>query len=412
VILLVTESRPFLGWRIVGVAFMAQLLSVGLSFAAFGVFVVPLSEEFGASRAELGVGLAIVFLVMGLMGPQIGHWLDRGLARTLMMTGSVLAGAGLMVVSRATELWQLGLIFCGVVGAGAALLGATPSMALVANWFVRRRGLAMGLTVAGATVATIVVPPLAAHLIDAAGWRNALLILGGGSLVIGFPIFATQVIARPELVGQAPDGDPVDESAAAVEAPAPVETRALVRDPRLWMLAVGFGLIFTSPILMTSSVIPFGEDLGFSRLDAAWFFTAMGPFSLLGKVVFGAVADRLPPRIGIWIVVIGNVGVWLLLYTSPGYSLFLVVGAVYGLAIGAVGPLNGLVIARCFGRDAFGRASGLGGLAGLPLIACAPIVAGLIYDTTGSYQPVFLLQAGLLLAGGILLSFVRIPRSG
>ena len=132
-----SRPRPFLGWRIVGVAFLAQLLSIGLTFAAFGVFVVPLSEEFGASRAELGVGLAVVFLVMGAMGPPIGHWLDRGLVRTLMVTGSILAGLGLMALSRATTLWQLGLIFCGMVGVGSALFGTTPSMSLVTNWFVR-----------------------------------------------------------------------------------------------------------------------------------------------------------------------------------------------------------------------------------------------------------------------------------
>jgi MFS family permease len=409
---LLSATRPFLGWRIVGVAFTAQLLFTGLSFSAFGVFVVPLGEEFGATRAELGVGLAVVFLVMGAMGPLIGHWLDRGLVRTLMVTGSLLACTGLMALSRATTLWQLGLIFCGMVGVGSALFGATPSMSLVANWFVRRRGFAMGVAVAGATVATLAVPPLAAYLIDAVGWRSALAILGGGSLLIGLPVFATQAVARPELVGQAPDGDPVSESPAAAAAPAEIETRALVRDPRLWTLAVGFSLIFTSPILITTALVPFGEDLGFTRLDAAWFFTAMGPFSLIGKIAFGAVADRMALRIAMWVVVLGNCLVWLLLYTDPDYTLFLAIGALYGLAIGAVGPLNGLVMARCFGREAFGRASGLGGLAGLPLIALAPIVAGHLYDTTGSYHVVFMLQSGLLLLGGILVTFVRIPRAG
>lgn len=409
---LLSEPRPFLGWRIVVVAFTAQLLSVGLSFGAFGVFVVPVSEEFDATRAELGVGLAIIFLVMGLMGPLIGHWLDRGLARTLMLTGVVLAGVGLMVLSRATALWQLGLIFCGMVGVGTALFGPTPSMALIANWFVRRRGLAMGLAVAGATVATLAVPPLSAHLIDAVGWRDALLIMGGGSILLGLPIFATQAVARPELVGQAPDGDPVETTDGAAAEENAVETGALVRDLRLWLLAVGFALVFTSPILMTSALVPFGEDLGFSRLDAAFFFTAMGPFSLLGKVAFGAVADRIALRLATWVVVLGNFAVWMSLYTDPSYGLFLAIGALYGLAIGAVGPLHGVTLARCFGREAFGRANGIGGLAGLPLIACAPIVAGFLYDSTGSYHSVFLLQGGLLLLGGFLVSFVRIPRAG
>lgn len=333
-----------------------------------------------------------------------------------MVTGSAIAGVGLILLSRATELWQLAIAFCGIVAVGAALFGLGPSQALVANWFVRRRGLALGFAVAGATVASLVAPPLAAYLIDTVGWRAALAWFGAGTLAIGMPAFSLLVIARPELVGQAPDGDaPEAESlphGAALPAPAPVETGELVRDRRLWLLAVGFALVFTSPIVMVLVLVPFAEDLGYSRQNAAYFFSAAAPFSLLGKIAFGALADRLSARFAIWLVVLGNVFAWLLLTSDPSYPLLLATGAVYGLAIGAAGPLYGVVIGLCFGRLAFGRASGIGGLAGLPIIAGAPALSGFLYDTTGSYQAVFMVQMALLLVGGGLLSLVRIPRAG
>ena len=411
-------ARPFLGWRNVGAAFTSQLLANGVTFAAFGVFVVPLSEEFDTPRGRLGLALSAAFLVMGGMGPLVGRWLDRGLTRLLMVTGCAIAGVGLMLMSRATELWQLAFTFCGVIAIGGALFGMGPSQALVANWFVRRRGLALGFAVAGATVASLIMPPLAAYLIDTVGWRGALVWFGAGTLAIGLPVFSLFVVARPELVGQKPDGDEPDAAAeagspgdpAARAVSAPPETGDLVRDPRLWLLAVGFGLVFTSPIVLVLVLVPFAEDLGYSRQNAAYFFSAAAPLSLVGKIVFGAVADRVAARAAIWMVVVGNVIAWGLLFTDPSYPMLLAIGALYGAAIGAAGPLNGVVIGRCFGRLAFGRASGIGGLAALPIIAGAPALAGFLYDTTGSYHSVFAAQMALLIVGGVLLSLVRIPK--
>jgi predicted MFS family arabinose efflux permease len=393
----------------VGAAFTAQLISTGCTFSVFGVFVVPLSLAFGVSEGRFGLGLSLTFLVMGAMGPLVGRWIDRGLARPLLLAGVSITGAGLLALSRATELWQLAVMFCGVVGIGAACFGPTPSTGLVASWFVRRRGLALGIVVAGATVSSWLVPPLAAYGIDTVGWRSTVVYLAVGALVIGLPVFWFCVVGRPEDVGQYPDGDAPDPGLPAALPAAPVETGALMRDVRLWLLAVGFALVFTSPIVILLVLVPFGEQLGFSRQNATFFFSAMAPFSLLGKLVFGIVADRVRAVVAIWIVVLGGVAVWALLYSDPGYPLFLATGALYGLAIGASGPLHGVMIGRCFGREAFGRASGIGGLAGLPIIASAPAIAGMIRDATGSYHAVFVLQVVLVLVGGVLLTLIRIP---
>jgi MFS family permease len=415
---IVSAPRPFYGWRVVSAAFTAQLLSTGVTFAAFGVFVIPLSQAFETTRGTLSFGLSIAFLAMGAMGPLVGRWLDRGHARVMMISGTLIAAAGLFGLSRATELWQMALLFCGVITIGAAIFGSTPSMALVASWFVRRRGLALGFTVAGATVASFVTPPLAAYLIDHVGWRGTFVYFGVAVLVIGLPVFGSFVIARPESIGQRPDGDPppaADADALGSDAVAPtalpeIDTAELIRDSRLWLLSVGFGLVFTSPIVMILSLVPFAEDLGIARQNAAYFFSAAAPFSLLGKIVFGALADRIPPHPAIWLVVAGNVLVWSLLYTDPGYAMLLGIGALNGLAIGAIGPLHGVVVGRCFGRVAFGRAIGIGGLAALPLIAFAPALSGYLYDSTGSYHTVFGVEAAALLLGGLILSFVRIPK--
>lgn len=403
----------FFGWRALGAAFTGQFIATGVTFAAFGVFVIPLSAEFETPRGRLNLAFSIAFLAMGLSGPLIGRWLDRGLARTLMLVGVTMSGLGLIGMSRASSLLQLGVWFCGMVAMGAALFGMMPTMAIAANWFQRRRGLALGITVAGATVASFIAPPAAAWLIEQVGWRGALLWFGVAALALGLPVFYFFAIGRPEMVGQQPDGG--TSSPDALEAPnataPPLETAALVRDPRLWLLSVGFALVFTSPIVMMLSLIPFAEDLGFSRQNAAFFFSAAAPLSILSKIVFGGLSDRMAPRLAIWIVVIVNAACWVLLSLDPSYPFFLAIAALYGIGIGASGPLHGVVIARCFGPLAFGRATGIGGLAGLPLIAGAPAVSGMLFDATGNYDTVFMVQAVLLLLGGVLLTIPRIPRS-
>ncbi|HIF92242.1 MAG: MFS transporter [Myxococcales bacterium] len=408
----------FIGWRMVGVGFLSNFLASGVTLAAFGNFVDPVSESFGVTRSTTSQGMAIVFVVTGLMGPLAGALLDRGWARPMMATGSLLAGVGLILLSRATELWQAAVLFCGVVGLGASLFGFLPAMALVSHWFVRQRGLAIGISAAGLTIAAGLAPAGAEFLIGQYGWRSAMMALGVFTILIGFPTFAGFVVGRPERVGQWPDGDsaPVDEVAegtqsADSEAQTRVlETRELVADRRLWLLSLGFGLILASPLVLTPIVVPYGTDLGLSELQASAFFLAMMPFSLLGKVVLGKWADMAPIKPAMAVVVLGNAVVWLILTIDPGYTLFLLTGAIYGLGIGGVAPLQGVTIGRCFGRENFGRAAGLGGLLSIVIIASAMVAFQTLYASTGSYQLGFLVQTALIFIGGALIFVVKIPK--
>ena len=172
------STRGFLGWRIVGVGFVANFLSGAITLSTFGNFVDPVSMDFGVPRASVGLGMSIAFLVMGMLGPFAGAWLDRGWARSMMAGGSLIAGTGLILLSQATTLRQAAILFCGVVGIGAALFGIMPSMALTSNWFIKRRGLAIGIAVAGATIASYVAPATAQYFIDVYGWRTAVMVFG------------------------------------------------------------------------------------------------------------------------------------------------------------------------------------------------------------------------------------------
>ena len=428
-------ARSFLGPRMVALAALANFLSSSVTFSAFGNFIGPVSEAFDVPRSKIGLGAAFTVLALGVAAPLVGRWLDRGRARRMMAAGAAVTGIGLILVSRAELLWQATAAFIGLVCLGAAFFGAVPSMALTTNWYARRRGLALGLTVAGSTLATYLAPASAQALIDAYGWRTATAAFGVSTLLVAVPLFALFVVGRPEEIGQRPDDDPAvvtDEGAGTGESGRPVviegesvagrseaaaepglegmrETGELARDPRLWLLAIGFGLVMTSPVVLMGVLVQFGRDLGFSAQQANVFLLAMLPFSLLGKVVIGGLADVAPLKPSIVMIVLVNMVVWLIFFFEPSYPVFLATGALYGIGIGGASPVHGVATARCFGRANFGRANGIGAMAAIPLLAGASVLSHLLEGATGSYATGFLVQIGLLLTGGLLLAFVRFP---
>jgi MFS family permease len=404
--------RGFLGWQIVLVAFTAQLVASGVTLSAVGNFVIPISEEFGVSKSVIGIAPAIAILVIGILGPLLGRFLDRGWTRRLMMTGSALTGGGLILLSQATSVWHLGLVYGGLVCTGGALFGALPVMTLIANWFVKRRGLMLGVAYVGATLASGVGPYFAQSVIDADGWRTAVRYLGLFTWIATLPIFAAFVVSRPEDVGQLPDGDKPTTSEGNV---GPVElggaktAQELARDPLLWLISVGFGLVMTSPVVILGLLIPFGMSLGFTGMEANYFLYAMVPFSIFGKIFIGGLADVAPLKPSIALIVVANIAVWAILYSDPSYPVFVAAGALYGIGIGGAAPVHGVVVGRCFGRANFGTAGGLGGLASIPLMVFAQILSQVLEARTGSYHVSFIVQGGLLLLAGLILGFVRIP---
>jgi MFS family permease len=392
------SAQHFLGWRMVFAGFVAQLVYSSMSVSAFGVFVTPLEQEFDTSRATLSTAFGVSLLAMGVFSPVLGRWIDRGSLRAIMLGGVALAGSGTLLLSQSTALWQLGLVYCTFVAFGTALYGPLPSMALVANWFVRRRGIA---------------PALAALLIDHYGWRQALLAFGVGSLALAAPVFAFAIVSRPAEVGQRPDGDsaPPGGTSQASAVGHAYATSELLRSRNFLALALGTALLFTSPIVAMLHLVPFAEGLGISRQDAAFVFTPMAACSLLGKLAFGAVSDRVDARHALFLAVVVLVAGWLLLLAGPDYPQLLFAGALLGLGIGAVVPLHGVLIGLCFRGEAFGQVMGLGGLLTLPIIAGANPLAGWLYDATGSYQVGFGLEVGCLIAAGLSFSALRIGTS-
>lgn len=403
-------DAPFRGWSVVAAAFAGQMIFSSGTFALYGLLVIPLTQTFDVSRGAVSLGQALGMLMMGIMGPLIGHMVDAGYTRRMMLFGAVLMPVGLLLVSRATAFWQVLVCFPLIVSVGGSMFGPIPTMTLVSNWFIRRRGFALGIIAAGATTASFIVPPLFAWLMKRYDWRTAVASIAVGGFVIVAPILWAYVIARPEDVGQLPDGEAVSDGEtppdSAVVSP---EARELMRDPNLWVQGLAFAFLFASPVVLSLHLVPFAVDLGVSFMRASYLLAVSSVFSLIGKLVFIGFADRVDPRRAVWAITGGLVLPFLLLLSGPSYTLLLITAGVFGLAVGTVIPVHGLIVGACFGRGGFGRVMGIGGLMGLPIIASAGVLAGVIYDRTGSYTMSFQLQIVLLVLSATIMLFLRIP---
>ncbi len=419
----------FHGWRIVGVSALAQAVSVGSTFYAYGVFVKPLVAEFGASRLAVTLGLTSMMVVQGAIAPFLGRALDRLSPRAIMIAGVVVQAAGLALLSQTSTFWQVGALFVLAIGIGSYLFSPLATSTLVARWFVRRRGQALGITSLGAAAGGVLFPPLVTALIDAFAWRGAAGVLGAGLLLLIVP-FALFVKRQPEDVGEAPDGDPVaipqsiasPASSATARAPSPAPaqtpgepssprtTRDLVRDRNFWSITVAVGLAYCPTSVLLAHLVPFATDIGLSPGRAAIVMSGLSLGSVTGRLVFGWLADQIDKRVVVWIMFAWLALAWSRLLGQPSFAELLAAAIGVGVAIGGILPLWGALTGAAYGRTAFGSAMGLMNLLMLPFSVAGAPAAAHLFDRTGSYELAFTSFLACFALGAVAIAFLRLPK--
>ncbi|HEV8457657.1 MAG TPA: MFS transporter, partial [Methylomirabilota bacterium] len=217
-------TRPlFYGWVVVGGAFLVLFTAYGAQYS-FGVFFSALLEEFGWSRASLSGAFSLYAFGYGVFALVAGRLTDRWGPRVVIALGGVFLGAGLIGMSRTSELWHP-YVFYGIVAAVGMSTAYVPCNATVAKWFTRRRGLAVGIATAGGSLGTFALPPLAHLLVSRAGWRWAYVVFGAG-ILLSLNLIALFMRRDPESIGLFPDGDSAADHAA----------RAAIRGERTWTM--------------------------------------------------------------------------------------------------------------------------------------------------------------------------------
>jgi len=387
------------GWLVVGSVAATNFVVMGPSIGTIGIFFTPLIKQFGWSREQVSMMATAFLFAMGVVNPLVGWLLDRIPARIPMSIGAAAAGAAFLLASRVNSLGAL--IACyALIGLGVGASTITPGLIVAANWFSGQRGLAIGITIAGAGLGGCVLPPLVSHLIALYGWRATMVCIGVPMFVLALPLILLIIRTRPEGAGS-------EEQAAAASG---LELGAALRALPFWLLVamqLGFTVAFAGAYF---HMVPFLIGTGYSAQTAAFIFGAQAAVSLPGYLVLGTLADRFGAKpVLAGALVVQAVSMMLLLaiaghYFTTGLTVIFVV--TYGLTVGSGTALGAVLLAEALGLRSYGALSGIIGLIATVGSAVGPVIAGHIYDTTASYSAAFELCAALMLAAAVFASLV------
>ncbi len=401
--------RFFYGWRVVGAVLVGQSFAVGLTTYIFGLFQVPLAEEFGVSRSVLSLALIGQMLLVAICSPFVGRALDQHPIRLIMVAGAIAMGSSYIAIGLTPWLPAIGLLF--MVGTAAGMLGMGPLTAakLVAAWFNRMRGRALGISAIGTSLGGAVAPPLIAAAIVAWGWRGAIMAAGATMLVVMLPIIWRIIHNRPEALGLHPDGAAEPPPPAAIPDGGWTFLR-LARDRNFWVIGLSLGLLMGMVGSIIPNMPPIAAEFGVSTQRAALLISLLSLAGIAGKVGFGAIADLVDKRLLLWVTVVMLGSFLLLMMQSPGFVGLAFGGVVLGFSLGGLLPLWGALLADCYGSENFGQVMGLQS----PLLM-PPSFAGILFvpwcfDSTGSYQLAFTVYIKLSIAVAVLLLLLRLPR--
>jgi MFS family permease len=401
-------TTPFQGWRVIGAGFFNAMLMVGATAYSFGLFVLPLQAEFGLSREQANLGLVLLIIGFAVWAPIIGRLIDRRSARTIGIIGAALFAAGFAAIALAGAPWTMALALAGPVALGSTAAGAFAANTLAARWFVAKRGRALGIVSVATSAGGFVVVPVMARLVEALGWRDAVLVAGLGiGTMVGLATWAF-IRDRPADVGQFPDGA---DAAPAVDTPDDRRWTVgeMLKARNFWLVGIGAGLLLGSDQALLVSLVPYGVGRGFSVTEAANLIAVLTGSAVIGKLVIGWLADRIDKRALFGFTCLCNIAFLLLLRSEPSYGALVAAASVIGLAIGGVYPAWTTLTAQCFGRVSFGQAYGLMNLVTMPFVLASITLAGRSFDATGSYDLAFAIFLGSAALAAVLVALVRSP---
>jgi MFS family permease len=385
---------------IVGYTLITQAIALGVMFYSFALFAVPWLDVFQAPRRDVMLIGSLLQFGTGLFSPLVGRMMDR-----FPMYGVIYAGLGLLLVglvlgSRVTALWQLQLLYATVFPLSMALMGTLAAQTLITRWFSEQRGVAIGISATGTNLGGIVFPMLVATGLAVVGWRETFLWLAGVSLVLVGPLTWLILRRSPPVLEAHEDGEQLDGRLWT--------TRETLTSSLYWLpvacilpMMIAFGAV-------QLNIGALAGDLGFGADVAARLVAVSAVCMVLGKFFFGSLGDRLDHRILFWIALAFMSTSMVILQLDASIWMLTLGVIALGLAGGGLLPLLALIFGARFGVASFGRVMGLVMLS-LTLGATGPLLAGWLYDLTGSYDAVFLLFLALFLPSGIAMRWLQPP---
>ncbi len=400
-----TSKRIFFGWWVVAVSMIG--ISAGPApfiISSLGVFMNPLTSEFGWSRAEVSSCLMIITITAALCFPLIGRLIDRFGSRTVLLPSMVVFALCLSAIPTVvSEYWHYVVVFL-VVGTLGAATNTISYVPVVSTWFDKRRGLALGIAASGIGLGFMYVPVLVQFMISNFGWRSGYFALSGIIIFVAMPLVWMGMKASPASMGLKPDGvegGAVPDDAYRAVGLTPAE---VLRTRMFWLLVLIF--IVMSFVLngLVTHIVPMLTDRNVLASTAALTATTAGAAVFISRIVVGMLVDRFfAPHVAIVAFSLSAIGFAIFASGASGPITFLA-AATIGVSLGAEVDLLAYLTSRYFGLRYCGSNYGLLLAAVLLGGGLGPVAFGAWFDTAGSY--VGLLQ--LCVVGNVIAIIVTV----
>lgn len=412
------NRRFYYGWLVTGAASGIEFANAASAIGILTIFVNPMTQEFGWSRTEVAGATSLGAILGAALAPFSGRLVDKMGSRLLLAAGGIVVALACLYLSAAQTLlgFYVAFTFSRIADQGLIKIGASTT---AGKWFQRYRGRATGLVFFAGSAGIIALAPIVQLVISAWGWRTAWVILGIIMFLVGVIPSALIIRRQPEDLGLNVDGvspsetPPAPASPLACSTQAPLEARwslsQVTHTSAFWLILLSLFIASTATSGVGLHLVPHLTQQGLSAPAAVGAISIMSTTGALGALSLGVIAERASPRLMITLAyLLGAISMMVLIMADTLSETYLF-AAIQGIVGSGVNTLAPILWASYYGRWTLGSIYGLSRAAQVTGFALGPLVAGLVYDATGSYQKAFIYFAFLAAGSSLLVVAARRP---
>ena len=408
-----SKTRIFWGWYIVFGAFLMLAITYGARYS-FGVFVRPMFAEYGWPMSVISIGASLNVLIYATASILCGRIIDRCSPQWMITIGGIFGAVGFFLTSMAQTPIQFYLAYGVMCGLGTACAGYVVTGASVGKWFVRKKGIAVGLAVTGIGFGTMTMSPLAGYIVKHYHWSQGFVVFGVLLLLV-CTLSAQFLMKRtiPEDYGLFPDGDDSVTTAHRGDSlptgEPKVSLSSVTRSSTFWIMAVCFSIGIMAEMMAFVHQVVYAVNINIEKIAAASSLGLIGVGSIFGRFFFGWLCDvftdpKYSASLGLLFTALGMM---MLLNISSAADLY-IYSLVFGFGYGSYAPVMPALLSDRFGRGVLGSALGLlifftTGIGG----GMGPLIGGLIYDAFGTYTFAWLFNVVMLLTVSLLILTIK-----
>ena len=416
------KTAFFYGWRIVALGYVINLMSAGIGSSGFSVIVKPMGDDLDWNRSWVVAGATLGMLAAAVFGHYVGSLLDkRHGARVVTTLGTFVIGLAMIGVGQVREIWQFLLLFfiAGMFGLYSFPILVVPTM--VSKWFIRKRGMAISFASMGLPSSGLLISPYTNLLVSSLSWRAAWTVLGLTMWALVTPWVFLFMRRTPEDLNLRPDGasNPAATGGLIGASPRrgwedeyPWTIREATRTRAFWLILLGTSLGFMSflAVLINFFAYATDSDHGFTSGEATIAFATFSGMSLVGKLPWAFLADRIDIRYSTSFTYAFPAIAIALLLNADNFWMLVLWGVLFGIGVSGISPLPALIWGNYYGRTFLGSIRGVTSPVAFLTQAGAPLFAALMFDLTGGYEVSFVVFLSFLLLASALMLFAKPPR--